>query len=169
MYADTFRRADNFLPRYSLGNQLVCPDLLSLKFPTVFKCQRTITVMQLLLARPQFTQSCTFTSQIWKAFSKPFCTQDIRASSHGLKSWPTDPVRIKTTRDFCGKPVSRKSMQDQNPRCQSDLWELRKSNSNKVYLFEWLHLKYDYFSHSFILGLIDYRCLQLALKITKKL
>ena len=93
--ADTFRKANNFLPRCSLGNQLVCPNLLkspgrclpledicTLKFSTVSKGKRTITVMQLLLAEPQSTKSFTFTSQIWSSFSNSFCTQGI-----SLKSW----------------------------------------------------------------------------------
>lgn len=166
--ADTFRRADNFLPRYSLGNQVVCPNLLSLKFPTAFKCQRMITVMQLLLAQPQFTQSCTSTSQIWKAFSNPFCTQNIRASSNGLKSWPPDAVRIKKKPRFLWETCEPQVYVGPEPHVSSDLWKLRKSTSNKVCLFEWLHLKFVYFSHSFILGLLDCKCLHISIENNKE-
>lgn len=97
VFADTFKKADKFLPRCSLGNQLVCPNLLTLKFPTVPKGQQTITVMQLLLIQPQLTKSCTVFSppNMQGVLSNPFCTQDIKSLQSWTKVLTPRPCEIK--------------------------------------------------------------------------
>ena len=191
--ADASRKAGNFLPRCRQGNQLVCPNLLeepqamltSLRTSAPWNflqplrareqswwCNR---IWQSLLAQPDFKiLSYHFTSLISRGFSNPFCTQDTRASSHGLKSWPIDSMRLKRNCDFHGKPVSPKSTWDKNLRCQGIPWNLRKSNNNKHSFFKWLHLEFVHFHMPWnwsiwgnrwqIIIILDCRCLHFSIE-----
>ena len=65
---------------------------------------------------------------MWRQVSSNgFCTQDIKASRHRLKSWPTRSMRSTQTCDF--RP---KSTRHRSPGCWGDPWNPRLTHNGPV-------------------------------------
>lgn len=143
----------------SLGSALsnaLLEDICTLKFPTFLRAREQSwwlnRIWQLLLAQPCFAKS-SVTSP-----GKPKRCSPSPSAHRTSGSWVVDwrLYEIKNNLWFCGKTYG--------PEPQVSRWPLepKEVKQHQPQSFNWLHLEFVGFSHSFKLGLPDCRCLHFS-------